>query len=481
MTIALRSLQSLPKEQVFSNDHCVSLAKQLCTRLQKLHDAELSHQHLSSKTVLFTPCLTKVHIGHIYPAIPFKTSSELSHQGIPGAHVSGFVSPEQHLRIAKTIDFRSDIYALGIVLYLMLTGKMPLYDQSGGTLLNFHDALDISTELKSILQKMTARFPEDRYQSFTGIIHDLNTISGTSNTLFFAGQFDTPEHLFDARHLFGREEEIEALHTAVKQPYSTRLLSISGEAGVGKTTLIQTIMSQLYHLENTFIYTQAQATYNASFPTLSKILSQLLSNTINETNALKWSKKIQQRLRSHTHLIAAVFPELQPVLFYNSAPLLTPTIEPDKLFYAFATLFKLLTENSTKTLIILDDAQWLSESECDLLNTLINESVPTVLFTLSYRKSECPHYLNKVLHSASTQSLQLSNLSKGMVTEWMSCQFNPSAYDQASLSDTLFEMTKGNPQRVTAALNSLKNHNALYFQKGIRKWVFRLNRTYSTA
>lgn len=458
------------------------LALNICRRFQQLHDTHLSHQHISPKTVFISTNLTEVLVQHIYPAIPFTTSHELSHQGVPGAHDSGYISPEQRLRIAKTIDFRSDIYSLGMVFYFLLTNLQPISDETGCPLLYYPDSLDIPQNIKDILSKMTARFPEDRYQSLTGVMNDIHTISQSQTNLFFPGLNDTPEHLYDARHLFGRETEIEMLHSLLKESHSMPVITLSGEAGVGKTTLIQNVISQLYHLNRPLVYVQAHSIQHMPFPTLSKIVSSLASLIITEKNAQLWSKRIHQHLHSHTHLIATNFPELQSLLFCDTDHVSSYlNQDQNKLFYAYSELFKLLVQHTPNVLIILDDAQWISKSETELVNTFIARAHSSTRIIICYRQSEAPSHLRELINTIPHHNIPLFNLDTNKVSEWLTSQFNTLPKDCSPFSQRLFLYTQGNPHKIKTTLTKLNKRQRLTFQKGIRKWIFNLNSSYSIA
>jgi serine/threonine-protein kinase len=95
----------------------------------------------------------------------------------------GYLSPE--VCLGKPVDQRSDIFSLGIVLFEMLTGKMPFNDESPlGLMLEVVKAQipdvrelnqDVDPQVAQILAKMIAKEPAERYQNCHEVVTDLNT------------------------------------------------------------------------------------------------------------------------------------------------------------------------------------------------------------------------------------------------------------------------------------------------------------------
>ncbi|MEM8678417.1 MAG: serine/threonine-protein kinase [Planctomycetota bacterium] len=96
----------------------------------------------------------------------------------------GFAAPEQLVGGNEAIDVRSDVYALGVMLYRVLTGQAP-YDTSGSLASAVAAVRDqqpirpsrlvpaINADLDAVVMKALAKDPEDRYQSVDELAADL--------------------------------------------------------------------------------------------------------------------------------------------------------------------------------------------------------------------------------------------------------------------------------------------------------------------
>jgi serine/threonine-protein kinase len=98
-----------------------------------------------------------------------------------------YMSPEQ-CRGTKTVDHRSDVYSLGIIVWEMLVGQPPFMSEGFGELVNMHlnvpppsaraQRPEVSEQLDAVILKMLAKNPEDRYADMTSLSAALRLAAG---------------------------------------------------------------------------------------------------------------------------------------------------------------------------------------------------------------------------------------------------------------------------------------------------------------
>jgi serine/threonine-protein kinase len=191
--VNIRDLVS--KQGVLSVDDAVFYTCQLGEALQHASDRGIVHRDIKPSNILVT---TDAGIRLVDMGLARSASMDLSEDKTASGVTLGtfdYISPEQ-AKDPRDADLRSDLYSLGCTLYFMLTGGPPF---PGGTMLQkllSHGntpppdiqeiRADISSSLKSVVEKMLAKRPADRYQTAHDLLADLQEVAnrdGLSRTL----------------------------------------------------------------------------------------------------------------------------------------------------------------------------------------------------------------------------------------------------------------------------------------------------------
>lgn len=182
----IRKLKTIPVDDVV----VVGLAT--ARALQHAHDQGLVHRDVKPDNILLT-CDGSVKLADLGLAKATDDDTGLTQTGI-GIGTPLYAAPEQ-TRNAKYADARSDLYALGGVLYHALTGKPPF---PGQTLFEVIKAKESGTfpppsqvrgkvppALDRIILRLLAKLPEHRYPSCLELIEELSLLDPGRPTVSF--------------------------------------------------------------------------------------------------------------------------------------------------------------------------------------------------------------------------------------------------------------------------------------------------------
>lgn len=170
-------------------DQVINYSEQIAKGLQHAHINGIIHRDIKPHNILITDD-DRVKIFD-FGIAKHSESSTITNSGriIGSVH---YFSPEQARGL--TTDLRTDIYSLGIVMYEMVTGRLPFDSESPVTIALKHmqepvippQTINpgISDKLNAVIMKAVAKDPIDRYQSMDDMLTDIQRIKGEAPLVY---------------------------------------------------------------------------------------------------------------------------------------------------------------------------------------------------------------------------------------------------------------------------------------------------------
>jgi serine/threonine protein kinase/uncharacterized protein HemY len=192
-TVAARIAHTPP-----SLEEAVDIAAQVADALAEAHSHGVVHRDIKPQNMIVTHAgrvkvldfgLAKMIAGPAPENTMAETVSLLTDVGVAVGTVP-YMSPEQAR--GQSVDGRSDLFSLGVVLYQFVTGRLPFSGSSAvevcGQIIHVDPVLPsdlnpmVSSALQNILLKALAKAPEARYQSASEMLADLRRVGADSES-----------------------------------------------------------------------------------------------------------------------------------------------------------------------------------------------------------------------------------------------------------------------------------------------------------
>jgi len=424
----------------------LDIAKQLCDALAHAHQQGIVHRDLKPENILLTGDGTvKLADFGLAASLASRISSD-------GAFIGTvyYVAPETVQK--HPVDARTDLYALGVMLYEWCTGKLPFTASDPLAVITqqlfspppsprAHNP-DLPDALDQLILRLMSKLPDERPASAQEVRKILDAPGLLQAEAIEGHEIPALERIGRGR-MAGRENELQRARTLWGRALTGKgqTLLLSGEAGIGKTRLARELIAQAKLSGAQVLQGQNDAQVAQPLGAFKQTLR------VSMQGGIDWWRDLPEPVVADLLTLAPEyqqhFPEMTIPVAHDTAH------EQQHLFESLAVYFSMLCDQSP-LLMVMEDLQWADSGTLYLLRYLVGQMRERpIMFLLTFREVEAPETspLQEVLLDFRRQQLAdeifLSRLNleqtRAMLEAFLSEDLAP------ALVDEIYEVTEGNP------------------------------------
>ncbi|HUN96802.1 MAG TPA: serine/threonine-protein kinase PknK, partial [Bradyrhizobium sp.] len=485
------------------------LAVGMAAALRKLHQHGLIHKDIKPSNILVDEATGEVRLTGFGITSRLVRERQSPHPPETIAGTLAYMAPEQTGRMNRSIDSRSDLYALGVTFYQMLTGALPFTAADPMEWVHCHLAKRpaapaervkaIPGTISAIILKLLAKRAEDRYQTAGGLESDLRSCQTQWEAQrridsFPLGERDRPDRLLIPEKLYGRRREVETLLASfdrVVNGGAPELVLVSGYSGIGKSSVVNELQPVVVPPGGLFASGKFdQYKRDIPYATLAQAFQSLTRPLLGKSEAdlAPWRDALRDVLGPNAGLIVDLVPEVRLII---GEPPPVPELPPQDAQRRFQMVFRqfigIFARPEHPLALFLDDLQWIDAATLDLVEDLLSRSDLRNLFLIgAFRDNEvtATHPLMRKLDAIKVAGGTVNEIKLGplarehigqLIAETVRCASEPNA----PLVQLVHEKTGGNPFFAIQFISSLADERMLVFDHDTACWYCDLDRIHA--
>lgn len=507
--LGFETLRKLVKTRHFSLEENLKIALNLSHAIGSYQSDHLIHKDLTPENIFVNPETLEVKISGFGYATRLQRQklSVKSPTSLEGGQAA-YISPEQTGRMNRDLDYRSDFYSLGVILYELFTGKKPFSSTDIIEIIHAHIAvqplspheinLKIPKTVSDIIMKLMSKTVEERYSSISSLERDLNRClldlheKGMIEP-FEIGSNDVSSVFQISQKLYGREKNIAILETILDTlPQDPpQLCLLAGYSGIGKSSIIYELQKPIYERGGFFIagkfdQFKTNIPYSAFIHALQDLIQHILTES--EERIAYWKEKILESLGVNAGVITDVLPELKLIIGDPPKP---QDLDTEQTYNRFSILFQLFIKTFssplTPLIIFLDDMQWIDSASLKLIEMLItSHQTRGLLIVGAYRSNEVDRYhpfmvaMERVKQNyGKITEIDVLPLNIEEVTHLIGDTLHQPYPKVRDLAKVVYDKTQGNPFFINQILTFLYEEKLITFNQEKGEWVWSLEKIQS--
>ncbi len=474
----------------------LNIAVSLASTLGNLHLKNIIHKDIKPQNILVN--MKK----NIYKISDFGISKVITHDDeeiydqsvIEGTLI--YMSPEQTGRMNRPVDYRSDLYSLGVTFYEMLIGEVPFKFKDPMEVIYAHIAhkpvplcsrnTSIPEVLSNIIMKLLYKNAEERYQNSFGLMADLEEClqqyekTGIIKSFELAAN-DTSITFNIPQKFFGRDKEINLIMTAferVCQSGKSEMMLVSGNPGIGKSALINEINKPMtgrkgYFISGKYDQFRKDVPYSAIIQAFIGLVQQILTENRDRIN--EWKNVLLTGLGPNGRIITDIIPAIELIIGTQpEVPSLGADESNNRFVLVFNNFVRIFANSEHPLVIFLDDLQWADLASLTLIrNIMIDPDTQNIFFIGSYRNNEVNSAHPFILtieeirkEELGINTIDLAPLEITAVNRMISNFLRSDEIITLPLTELIHKKTLGNPFFINQFMKTLYDEKALILESG---------------
>jgi diguanylate cyclase (GGDEF)-like protein len=485
-------LSDLIPEQGMDISTFLDIAIQITEGLGIIHGKNVIHKDLKPGNIAISPESNAIK----YLDFGISTQAELeSFQGIDLTASGGtieYISPEQTGRTNRLIDYRSDLYSLGVTFYQMLCGCVPFASKDPLELIHSHIAKTpvapselrpgIPQAISNIVMKLLQKNAEDRFQSTAGVKADLEKCRDALNTTgaipeFEAGLSDFTGKFKISQKLYGREQEIRQLSATFERASNgkSEMLLVTGYSGVGKSAVIGELQKPVagghgYFISGNFGKLDRGSAYSAIVQAFQGLIHLILGEP--EARVAAWKEKLLASLGENAQIILDLIPSVETIIGKQPAVRnLGPVESQNRFDLTFSKFVRVFAQAEHPLALFLDDIHHADLASIKLLKLLATDAdLEHFMLVCAYRDNEvdASHPVQLAINEIEKSRGEIERIALAplgmadtgqLVADALGC--TPEA--SGAVADEVYRKTGGNPFFVKLFLQTAYEDHLLKF------------------
>jgi len=493
--------QFLESKTSIDSNLAVKITLQILSALSFAHAKKTWHRDIKPDNIL----VTKDEVAKI---LDFGIAKILTQKGLTAVgDILGtpeYMAPEQMLD--EVSDHRCDIYATGVMLYQILTKRLPFEGENPVAILykkinedpvppSYYNRY-IGHELNNIVLKALSKDKGERWdnaKTFSEALEAMESATPAQKPSHTGKQTDLTEFYLNIHpttvggaqdHLkaafVGREKELKRLTHRLRQISNGQgyTVILKGEAGVGKSILANQFekyaeQNQAWVLSGVCLYQQGLNAYLPFLDAVRRFFSKAASD-IPPTEVAELRKRILEEIPLLHELTEPSITDASSTVISSSA---NNKSSSEKLFEAWCHLITLFT-NIRPLVLIIDDLHMADEASLRLFHYLSHHVSDKSLLILGISRAErydlqkdgkptlTAEMLSRINRESNIEQITIYRLCKESCDTLIDRSLAPSLFTEA-FYDHIYNETKGNPFFVLETLKLLRSKQVIFLKDGV--------------